>query len=383
MYGRFGVHVRRPDGRRTWVTVRCFAPDHPDRHKSARVNLDSGGFKCFGCLRSGGALDALQLLGVHDRDEARNLAVEYGVLEPDQPRPRRRPIPAGARPGQGSTTLEPEPATPASAAAVVGELVDYDNLPAGPSVIHDRAWVYVDEHGDPVGRVHRHDLADGTKRIWQERPDGDGWTPGLEGAHLPLYRLPTVLEHARAGQRVLVVEGEKAVDALDRLGVFATTNAGGAGKWRDQHTAALHGATVLAVCDCDLPGRLHAINLSAQLLAAAARVLSPLDPDPNRNDGYDLVDHLAGVADTIRAVTPDLTPTQVRARLRDHLDRLLANQLPTNPADLHHRLEFTNYTADPAGHALLVCDRCDRRRVHRLSHGIAYCPCGGHQAATA
>src|SRR5262245_3494546 len=161
MYRRFGVEL--PPGR-VWVSVRCFAPDHRDRHKSARVNLDTGGFKCFGCLRQGGCLDALQLLGV-DRDEARRVAVEYGILEPVS---RSRPTPPGVRPAATSATVDPP-----TAAAELGGRVDYDNLPRGSQVTLDRVWIYTDGQGAPVGRVHRLDLVDGTKRVWQERPDGD------------------------------------------------------------------------------------------------------------------------------------------------------------------------------------------------------------------
>ena len=34
-----------------WVTVRCAF--HGDRVKSARLNLDNGGFRCFGCDMAG------------------------------------------------------------------------------------------------------------------------------------------------------------------------------------------------------------------------------------------------------------------------------------------------------------------------------------------
>ncbi len=40
-----------PHGRRGWVTVRCAF--HGDRVKSARLNLDNGGFRCFGCDMAG------------------------------------------------------------------------------------------------------------------------------------------------------------------------------------------------------------------------------------------------------------------------------------------------------------------------------------------
>jgi DNA primase len=40
-----------PHGRKGWVTVRCAF--HGDRVKSARLNLDNGGFRCFGCDMAG------------------------------------------------------------------------------------------------------------------------------------------------------------------------------------------------------------------------------------------------------------------------------------------------------------------------------------------
>jgi hypothetical protein len=266
-----------------------------------------------------------------------------------------------------------------SSAVGIGGTVDYDALPAGPGVRLERSWVYVDEHGAPVGRVRRLDLADGEKRIWAERPDGDGWTPGLAGVVLPLYRLPDVLERARRGERVLLVEGEKAVDALDRLGLFATTNPGGAGKWRGEHTTALAGATVLAIADCDLAGREHALRVSGELTAAGVRVLDPLDLDEHATNGFDVVDYLAELAATVRAVAPD---TDVRVRLRDHLERELRRPLPADSTRLARRLELVRFRADGGDRqALLGCERCGCERVHRLRAGLAFCPCGAHREA--
>ena len=40
-----------PFNRSGWVTVRCAF--HGDKVKSARLNLDNGGFRCFGCDMAG------------------------------------------------------------------------------------------------------------------------------------------------------------------------------------------------------------------------------------------------------------------------------------------------------------------------------------------
>ena len=40
-----------PQGKRGWVTVRCAF--HGDKVKSARLNTENGGFRCFGCDMAG------------------------------------------------------------------------------------------------------------------------------------------------------------------------------------------------------------------------------------------------------------------------------------------------------------------------------------------
>lgn len=376
LYRRFGVKLPYlADG---WASTRCFTGHHQDRHPSARVHLQSGGFKCFACGEKGGVLHALELLGVYDRDEARRLAVDYGILDP--PRHQRKPSP-DPKPIPPPSPAPPPP--PPRVESELGDLVNWDTLAAAPEIVHDRNWAYTDQDGTPVGRVRRLDLADGQKRIWQERPDGTGWAIGLNGAHLPLYRLPDVLQHAQKHLRVLIVEGEKAVDALDRLGFFATTNAGGAGKWRDEHTTSLAGATCLVVCDSDKPGRDHAYIVTARLLNAGVDTLAPLDVAPLNQDGFDIVDHLAGVAATARAVNPEITNDAVRASLHQHLQKMLDRQLPADPQALQRWHEHNSYLADPAGHAYLHCQRCDTERVHHVTHGLAYCKCGAQQPAPA
>jgi putative DNA primase/helicase len=88
---------------------------------------------------------------------------------------------------------------------------------------------YCDEEGAVLFQVVR--LA--PKGFFQQRPDGKGgWAWTLGDVRRVLYRLPRVLAASKAGEVIFVVEGEKDVHALESLGLVATTNAGGAGKWR-------------------------------------------------------------------------------------------------------------------------------------------------------
>ena len=80
---------------------------------------------------------------------------------------------------------------------------------------------YTDEGGTPLYQVCR--LA--PKDFRQRRPNGaGGWTWSTKGVRRVLYRLPDLQRQPV----VYIVEGEKDVDALRKLGLAATTNASGA-----------------------------------------------------------------------------------------------------------------------------------------------------------
>lgn len=111
-----------------------------------------------------------------------------------------------------------------------------------------KPWEDVDERhrypyqladGSLVLEVYR--TLSGKPRFRQRAPDGlfrNGepkwrWTV----RHVPdhdklLYRLPALLK--AGAETVWIAEGEKDVENVTRLGLVATTNIGGAGKWRDE-----------------------------------------------------------------------------------------------------------------------------------------------------
>lgn len=98
------------------------------------------------------------------------------------------------------------------------------------------------------------------KSFRQRRPDPDkpgAWLWNMAGVDRVLYRLPEVRAAVEAGRVVFIVEGEKDADALAALGICATCNPGGAGKWQDNYTAALRGARIAVIPDRDEPGRKH------------------------------------------------------------------------------------------------------------------------------
>jgi hypothetical protein len=93
------------------------------------------------------------------------------------------------------------------------------------------------------------------------RPMGRGvWVWNVDGVRRVPYRLPDLILAVKTGcPAIFIVEGEKDADALWRVGLPATTNVNGAGKWGAPETSALR----------DLPGRPEFVILPDNDLAGA------------------------------------------------------------------------------------------------------------------
>jgi 5S rRNA maturation endonuclease (ribonuclease M5) len=144
---------------------------------------------------------------------------------------------------------------------------------------------YVDEAGSPLFQAVRFEPKD----FRQRQPDGvGGWAWDLKGVRRVLYKLPGVIEAIGRGEPIYVVEGEKDVHALEKLGITATCNPMGAGKWRDEYSAALLNAKITIVADRDEEGRKHARKVAESVRGVAVE-LTVVEP----TKGKDIADHLA------------------------------------------------------------------------------------------
>lgn len=143
---------------------------------------------------------------------------------------------------------------------------------AAADVSGRRRLVAAYDYRDEGGALLYQSLRFEPKDFRQRRPDGSGgWTYKLNGARRVPYRLPELLA-APPSETVFIVEGEKDADRLTSLGLVATTNAGGAGKWRDEFGEALRGRRVVIIPDNDEPGREHAARVARSLRGVAADV---------------------------------------------------------------------------------------------------------------
>ncbi|MEX1095351.1 MAG: AAA family ATPase [Planctomycetales bacterium] len=127
---------------------------------------------------------------------------------------------------------------------------------------------YRDEHDTLLYQTVRF----APKDFRQRRPDGNGgWNWTTKDVRKVLYRLPQ-LRAADHSLPVYITEGEKDADRLAELGLIATCNVGGAGKWRDEYVEHLRGRRVVIFPDNDDPGRKHAEQVARSLAGAAADV---------------------------------------------------------------------------------------------------------------
>jgi Protein of unknown function (DUF3631) len=128
---------------------------------------------------------------------------------------------------------------------------------------------YRDENGVLLFQVVRLE----PKSFRQRKPDGKGgWTWKLGDCRRVLYQLPELIEGIASGHPCFVVEGEKDVQSLNAMGIVATTNPAGCGKWHREFTPYLRGADVILIPDQDECGWRHMDDVGAQLVGVAARV---------------------------------------------------------------------------------------------------------------
>jgi predicted P-loop ATPase len=110
------------------------------------------------------------------------------------------------------------------------------------------------------------------KNFYQRRPNGkDGWINNLGNVERILYRLPQLLK-APSDEWVFVCEGEKSAEAIAGLGLVATTNSGGAGKWYAHYSRFLQGRRVCILPDADPQGENHAAQVASSLKDVAQQV---------------------------------------------------------------------------------------------------------------
>ena len=150
----------------------------------------------------------------------------------------------------------------------------------------EAVYQYRDEAGELIFETVRFP----GKKIKQRHvgPDGEMVWGLPKSVRRVLYRLPELIAAVAQGRTIYITEGEKDADALVALGLAATCNPLGAGKWRDEFANYLVGANVIIFADRDESGRNHAYRIKDSLTGKAAGIWLQ-----QAKVGKDVSDHLA------------------------------------------------------------------------------------------
>lgn len=201
-----------------------------------------------------------------------------------------------------------------------------------------QAWHRYGPSDSPTLVVARIMQASGKKTFRQFTPVAGGWSPQntIERGTIPLYRVDEL------GDRVLVVEGEKAADAAWAFGIHATTSAMGAGKAAESNWTPLKNKKIYLWPDNDpidaktgkSTGHEHMKQVRAILEGIGCTVfwIDPTDMGlPPKGDVADLIDALDSkskdeVAMTINGIMDDAEPQGASAELAGLLDDIAAGK---------------------------------------------------------
>lgn len=201
---------------------------------------------------------------------------------------------------------------------------------------------YPAQNGEKLVQVKRTDLGDGKKEIRQAWWNGEKWQsfdmPDEIKRKVNLYRIndPINQDAIATGKPLFYVEGEPVTDLLLTMGIAATTNIGGSGKWKaygglgDRYLKNLDGANVVLCPDRDRSGVKHCLEIS-QDIKAQWLYADPTNPEWERwetGKGFDLKDWVEDIADQDLAkqlILESIEPQRIYA-----LETELTNLVPIN-----------------------------------------------------
>ncbi|WP_256872051.1 VapE domain-containing protein [Nostoc sp. TCL26-01] len=181
-------------------------------------------------------------------------------------------------------------------------------------------YIYTDTAGNPLIKVvviRPGKVKD--KDVFQEYWNGTRWVKAkdfpaeLKRSHqqqITIYRYAEVKTEIASGKPIFVVEGERLADSLWTKGIAATTNIGGAGKYRSygNYQSALEGANLVLCPDRDEPGLKHMEDINKDFPDAKWLYAPPSDfywthlPKHGGLDIQDWIDSGATTEDILQAI---------------------------------------------------------------------------------
>ena len=133
-----------------------------------------------------------------------------------------------------------------------------------------RSHVYLNMNHDKIAVKTIYKKPDGSKTAQWQRYEGNNLKRGLNGLQMPLYHVYNLTDNTKP---VFIVEGEKDVETMEKLGYIATTSPNGAGaKWKSEYTPLFRGFDVVILADNDEVGLKSATNIAENIVQTARSV---------------------------------------------------------------------------------------------------------------
>lgn len=152
-------------------------------------------------------------------------------------------------------------------------------------------YIYHDIAGGEVFRVIRLDTGTGGKQFRPLYPEEGHWRLGDPPSLLPIYQIPLLAESK--DEVVFVVEGEKAANAAQEIGLPATTSAHGAASPRKSDWSPLAGRDVVILPDADEAGERYAHEVAKLLMKLSPPARVKILRLPNLPAKGDIVEFIA------------------------------------------------------------------------------------------
>jgi len=250
----------------------CQHPDHDDKHASAsygeKTNTKNGTtlWNCHGCGRGGDAVDLVKIVNNTDYAGAMDFLQSAGLVAGNVATNNVN----GAKPPKIHATLQ----------KAVDALI-YGQNQTGGKWVAAITTPYVDINGLVVAYVARLENEEGKKHFGQITPRDGGYVNRGPDSGVPPLNLPE-LDKTKP---LVIVEGEKAAYAAEKLGLQATTWMGGAKATPKTDWAALKGFNCIIWPDNDEPGKMAAAEVAGRLAGIASRIrILPLGDDLDAKD---------------------------------------------------------------------------------------------------
>ena len=264
-----------------WVV--CLCPFHSDSNPSLNINFfQEGAWRCHACSETGDLFSFHQKKHGIDFKGALEYFANFLGIDPDNVKPKKKAAPK----------VKKKPMGPPAA------IYQYRNL--NGKVVYETCKY---ENPKDFRQRRPHPTKEG-EYIWN-----------LKDVEIIPYNLKAVVE----SDTVYIVEGEKDADRLSQIGLTATCNPMGAGKWWDSMVPYFKDKTVIILPDNDDPGRKHA-DLVAMKLYGTAKAIHIIHL-PNLKNGGDVSDWLS--AGNTKADLLEIVEKQ--KPYEDHIDYLNKN----------------------------------------------------------